>query len=64
VPAATTATLVLHGGDDPTVIAANGRALASRIPNARLEVVDGAGHLLLFDEPERAAPLIEDFLDT
>jgi hypothetical protein len=28
-------TLVLHSWDDPAVIAANGRFLASRIPNAR-----------------------------
>ncbi|HYH50754.1 MAG TPA: hypothetical protein VEG38_14505 [Acidimicrobiia bacterium] len=37
-------TLVLIGAADPMVPVANGRILAARIPDARLEVVEG-GHL-------------------
>lgn len=57
-------TLVLQGTDDPVVLAANGRMLAGLIPNARLEMVPAAGHMLLFDESATVAPLIEDFLDS
>jgi poly(3-hydroxyalkanoate) depolymerase len=38
-------TLVMAGNDDPLVPLANAKFLASRIPMARLHVVDGAGHL-------------------
>ena len=56
-------TLVLAGGDDPIMPVVNARILAWRIPDARLEVLEGAGHLFLVDEPERAAPPIRAFLD-
>jgi poly(3-hydroxyalkanoate) depolymerase len=56
-------TLVVAGDDDPAVPFTNGRILAARIPNARLERVRGGGHLFLLDEPERAAAPIRDFLD-
>lgn len=45
-------TLVLHGSDDRIVPVANGRLLAEAIPNARLEVLDGAGHFYATDAPE------------
>jgi pimeloyl-ACP methyl ester carboxylesterase len=56
-------TLVLHGAADPVVPQVNARLLASRIPNAELEIIDGAGHLLLFDDSSTVAPVIERFLD-
>jgi poly(3-hydroxyalkanoate) depolymerase len=55
-------TLVVCGDDDPLVPIANARMLAQRIPRARLEVVERAGHLLLWDEPERVAPQIGEFV--
>jgi poly(3-hydroxyalkanoate) depolymerase len=55
-------TLVVCGDDDPLVPLVNARMLAERIPNARLEVVERAGHLLLWDEPERVAPQIGQFV--
>jgi pimeloyl-ACP methyl ester carboxylesterase len=55
-------TLVVCGDDDPLVPVANARLLAERIPRAKLAVVERAGHLLLWDEPERAAPQIGTFL--
>ena len=42
----------------------NARLLAARIPDARLHVVKGGGHLFLLDEPENVAPTILDFLDS
>ena len=55
-------TLVVCGNDDPLVPIANARMLAERIPRAKLEVVERAGHLLLWDEPERVAPQIGEFV--
>jgi beta-galactosidase len=40
-------TLVVHGDDDPIVPVLNGRVVACLIPEARLHVVRGGGHLLL-----------------
>jgi poly(3-hydroxyoctanoate) depolymerase len=56
-------TLVLSGDRDPIVPPRNARILARRIPSAQLELVHGAGHLLLFDQAEHCAAVIADFLD-
>jgi pimeloyl-ACP methyl ester carboxylesterase len=55
--------LVLNGDDDPIVPAGNARTLAAMIPGARLTVVPGAGHLMLFDSPEVVGPPIARFLN-
>jgi pimeloyl-ACP methyl ester carboxylesterase len=55
-------TLVLTGDDDPIVPAANSRILASLIPQSRLEVVPGGGHLMLFDSPAEVGPRVAGFL--
>ena len=55
-------TLVVCGDDDPLVPVANGKMLAERIPSAKLAIVERAGHLLLWDEPERVAPQIGQFI--
>lgn len=55
-------TLVLTGDDDPIMPASNSRILAACIPRARLHVVPGGGHLLVFDSPAEVAPLIDAFL--
>jgi pimeloyl-ACP methyl ester carboxylesterase len=55
-------TLVLHGDDDPIVPLANARVIACLIPNARLEVVQNGGHLLLLDSASDVLPVITDFL--
>lgn len=56
-------TLVVAGDDDPAVPVANSRFLAHRIPNARLHIVRGGGHVFLLDEPENVAGQIQAFLD-
>jgi poly(3-hydroxyalkanoate) depolymerase len=55
-------TLVLAGDDDPIVPLINGRILARRIPDARLHVVDGGGHLFLLERPAEMAALVTGFL--
>jgi pimeloyl-ACP methyl ester carboxylesterase len=55
-------TLVLTGDDDPIVPAGNSRILTACLPNARLHIVRGGGHLVLFDSPAEVAPVITRFL--
>ncbi len=55
-------TLVLHGDRDPVVPLVNGRYLAGALPNGQLEVIHGAGHLFLLDEPARVTPALTSFL--
>jgi pimeloyl-ACP methyl ester carboxylesterase len=55
-------TLVLSGAADPIVPPINARILAGRIPNAELEIVPGAGHLLLMEHAEPVAERIATFL--
>ena len=56
-------TLVICGDDDPLVPVANAQLLAQRIPNATLEIVEGAGHLLLWDDAENLGRRIGRFLN-
>jgi 3-oxoadipate enol-lactonase len=53
-------TLVIHGTDDEMLSYRNGEAIASAIPGARLEILDGIGHLFFWEEPERSAALIRE----
>ena len=55
--------LVVHGSNDEVMPPGNGEALAARIPGARLEILDGLGHLFFHEDPERSARVILDFLD-
>jgi 3-oxoadipate enol-lactonase len=55
-------TLVLAGTADEVVDPRNSELLAERIPGARLERFDGAGHLFFWQEPERVVALLEEFL--
>ncbi|ABC63551.1 Poly(3-hydroxyalkanoate) depolymerase [Erythrobacter litoralis HTCC2594] len=56
-------TLVMMGDDDQIVPVINGKILARMIPNARLEVVEGGGHLFLLTHADESIALIRDFLD-
>jgi pimeloyl-ACP methyl ester carboxylesterase len=57
-------TLVVHGREDPVSPALNARLMTATLPNARLHMVIGGGHLVLLDEPGRVAPPIMEFLDS
>ncbi len=55
--------LVLHGTLDEVMPPGNGELLAQRIPNARLVLLDGLGHMFFHEDPDRSARAILDFLD-
>jgi poly(3-hydroxyoctanoate) depolymerase len=57
-------TLILAGDDDPIVPLINARILAWRLPNARLHIVRGGGHLFLLERPTDHAALVATFLTT
>ena len=44
------------------MISSTGVALARRIPGARLETLDGAGHVFFLEEPARVNALLAEFL--
>lgn len=53
--------LVLAGDDDPLTPIANAKMLAHLLPNARLQVILGEGHLMPLDDTSAAPPMIRDF---
>ena len=56
-------TLLLWGGDDPFAPRAGAHRFAAEIPGAELVVVEGTGHFVYDDAPERCAAEIVSFLD-
>jgi 3-oxoadipate enol-lactonase len=58
LPQLTAPTLVVHGTEDEILPVQNGHLVASRIPNSRLEILPGVGHLFFLERPERSADLI------
>lgn len=57
-------TLVLSGEEDRLVPAANGVQLARLLPESRLHVVPGEGHLFVCDPESRSLPLLTDFFSS
>jgi pimeloyl-ACP methyl ester carboxylesterase len=55
-------TLVIHGGEDVVVDPRNAELLGELIPNARVEIVPERGHLLVWEDSERVAELVREFL--
>jgi pimeloyl-ACP methyl ester carboxylesterase len=55
-------TLVLHGTADNVVDAGNAPLFAEAIPGARLELLEGVGHLLPWERPQEFTALVEGFL--
>src|SRR5438874_11636394 len=55
-------TLVLGGELDPITPVADSEDIAAAIPNARLEIFDGAGHGVFRDQPEKAVAVIREFV--
>src|SRR5699024_3314966 len=58
----TAPTLVVAGTADAVVDPRNATLLAEAIPNAQLELVDGAGHLPFWERAGQFASLVERFL--
>ena len=55
-------TLMVYGTADQVGDASTWRRMVEAMPRARLEVIEGAGHMPWFDEPKRGAGLIGRFL--
>jgi 3-oxoadipate enol-lactonase len=55
-------TLVLHGDQDRLIPASNGRALADEIPGARFALIEGCGHMPMWEKPRELSRLVKDFL--
>lgn len=56
-------TLLVWGSNDPFGGEATARRLATRLPTATLDLLDGAGHAPWLDAPDRVAGAISAFLD-
>ncbi|WP_420559985.1 alpha/beta fold hydrolase [Tepidicaulis sp.] len=57
-------TLIMMGDRDNIVPLANGHILKTLIPQSRLHVVKGGGHLFLVSRADEIIPVMQDFLDT
>jgi pimeloyl-ACP methyl ester carboxylesterase len=55
-------TLVICGDDDQMTPVKFSEFLADKIRGSRLEVIPGAGHMVMLEKPEVVAGLIDDFL--
>ena len=54
--------LVIVGAEDVITPPERAQAMADALPDARLVVLPGAGHLTPVEQPERVTTLITDFL--
>lgn len=55
--------LVVHGTEDALVPPERARDLAAGLPDARLQLIEGCGHVLTTDAEQEVATAIEGFLD-
>jgi 3-oxoadipate enol-lactonase len=53
-------TLVIHGTEDRMLPLANGELIARLVPGARLERLEGVGHMFWWEQPERSARLVAE----
>jgi 3-oxoadipate enol-lactonase len=51
-------TLVVHGTLDQMLPVQNGHMIAGLIPDSRLEILEGIGHMFFLEQPERTAELV------
>ena len=57
-------TLIVWGDQDRIIPVAHAYRAVESIPDARLEILPGAGHFLPWHDADRLLALLEDFLDT
>ncbi|MFN0023272.1 MAG: alpha/beta fold hydrolase [Parvularculaceae bacterium] len=62
--AITASTLILWGADDKVITADHGRRMASAIPDGRLLIYDGVGHVAHEEAPEKTLGDVRDFLES
>lgn len=58
----TVPTVIIWGDRDELLTRADQEALAAAIPDSRFVVYEGAGHLVLWEQPERVATDLTDFV--
>lgn len=63
LPALAVPLLLIHGDGDTAIPLPKAREAAALVPGARLEVLEGLGHLAHEEEPERVAGMIVDFVE-
>ncbi len=52
--------LVVHGTLDELLPVQNGQMIAGLIPDSRLEILEGVGHLFFWEQPQRTAELVRE----
>ncbi len=57
-------TLIVSGDRDHIIPVAHAYGAAEAIPGARLEILEGAGHFLPWQDADRLLAVLEDFLKT
>jgi pimeloyl-ACP methyl ester carboxylesterase len=55
-------TLIVTGTADNVVDVRNSDVLAARIPGARVEKLEGLGHLFFWEAPDRFVRIVTEFL--
>ena len=55
-------TLVIHGDVDLLVPPLNGKTLSEHIPGAELRTIPGAAHMFFWEEPQKSATMVTEFL--
>lgn len=63
LPTIAVPTLVIHGNQDAVVPLAEAQAMAAAIPDARLKILRGVGHMSNLEEPDAFSDAVADFLD-
>ena len=62
LPQVTCPVLVVCGEADQLTTVETAREMAALMPQSRLEIVPGAGHMLTLEQPERVSTLLVDWL--
>lgn len=55
--------LIVCGGDDKMVPLSLSRELAQGIPEADLEIIPGAGHMMMLEKPEAVVNMVRPFME-
>jgi 3-oxoadipate enol-lactonase len=53
-------TLIVHGTEDQMLPVANAHVIHGHMPDAKLQILDGVGHLFFWEQPERSAELLTE----
>lgn len=60
----TTPAIVVVGAEDAMTPIKYAEYLRSSMPDARLEIIEGAGHMVMLEQPERFNAVVERFLES